>query len=576
MQRNCLVTLVFSILVVIVGFACESRSVAAEETEILKITVGQPTKLRPERFQNTASVAVSRTRTVAAFYQKPGTGPKFYRVSKDAGQTWGPEMMNPPGLMSQMSGSLAEGGALCMLGEAAPVAGGGPGQLQAKRIVFSDDFLKHTVGTSAVSLPKTVKRNPWGNAWPHFVKGKIVQLANGDLLATMHGWLEGDIQFRTMIVRSSDQGRTWQYRASVAYSANAPDPQLPGQYAGYCEPSLALLSNGQLLCIMRTQGAQYAGEYRPLYVCWSDDLGKTWTKPVATNPHLMSISPTLAVLDNGVVACQYGRPGFHVAFSLDHGHTWQDRIRFSDLPIPIITGQFDMVKVGPNKLVAIGNDADGTKVWPIAVERVKVSQIHVALEGRVLNQQGNPIADAIVERSPNRYYLDSWLEHETALDPWKATPMTIGSPVLGYRSMQKQHGHPAVQTDAQGRFQFESVKLGEYVLTVEADGYAPQHRHIKVGPESKPQDFGLKPGRKVCNRVVDNTRRPVPGGCVVLNRWHTHTDLHGFFHWSVEAPLPEQVEIRVYKRHSGQYETLKTTLSFSQIERRPIILPRKR
>ena len=149
------------------------------------------------------------------------------------------------------------------------------------------------------------------------------------------------------------------------------------------------------------------------------------------------------------------------------------------------------------------------------------------------------------------------------------------SPILAYRSIQEPNGYPIVRSDAQGQFRFQSVKLGEYVLTVEAKGYAPQHRHIKVGPEAKPHEFRLKPGRKVCNRVIDNTGRPVPGACVGLGLWHCHTDSRGFFHWSVEAPLPEQVEIRVYKRHSGQYETLRTTLPFSQIETQPIVLPRK-
>jgi hypothetical protein len=290
----------------------------------------------------------------------------------------------------------------------------------------------------------------------------------------------------------------------------------------------------------------------------------------------MNIWPTLQLLDNGVIACEYGRPGFHVAFSLDNGHTWQDRISFSDLPEPVITGQFDMIKVGPNQLVAVGSDAEGIKVWPVTVERLKVSPAHVALEGRVLDQQGKPIPDANVERGPNRYYLDSWLEHPTKLGPWKLTPLTIGSPVLGYRSIRKENGYPTVQTDTKGRFRFESVKLGEYVLTVEADGYAPQHRHIKVGSEAKPQNFQLKAGRKICSRVMDNTGRPVPGACVVLDCWHTHTDPDGFFHWSVEAPLPEQMVVKVYKRYSSQYETLKTTVAFSQIEREPIILARKR
>ena len=233
-----------------------------------------------------------------------------------------------------------------------------------------------------------------------------------------------------------------------------------------------------------------------------------------------------------------------------------------------------MVKVGPNSLVAIGNDAEGTKVWPIAVERVTASQSHVVLQGQVLDSQGQPIANASVERSPNRYYLDAWLEHATELDPWDATPLTIGSPVLGYQSIRLENGHPTVQTDAQGRFRFEHVKRGEYVLTVEADGYAPQSRNINTGPESPSQSFDLKSGRKVYSRVVDDTGQPVPGACVVLNRWHVHTDGAGYFSWSLEGPAPERVELKVYKRYDSRYQELTGVETFAQIERQPITLPR--
>ena len=126
--------------------------------------------------------------------------------------------------------------------------------------------------------------------------------------------------------------------------------------------------------------------------------------------------------------------------------------------------------------------------------------------------------------------------------------------------------HPTVQSNAKGLFQFDDVGLNEYVLTVEADGYAPQHRHIKVGPEAKPHDFCLEAGQKIGNRVVDDTGQPVPGACGVLNRWHVHTDLARFFHWSVKSPVPQQVMLKVYKRYSNQYEVLKTTVSLSQLE----------
>ena len=328
-----------AICVLVMGLI--SAAAAEEETDVLKITVGQPTLMSKLRYQNTAAVAVSRTGAVAAFYPKPGEGAKYYRISNDGGRTWGEELDFPPAYVGPMTVGRRGGGVLAML-DTSPVEGGPPDQLTCTRIIFSDDFLTFEEGISAVSIPNVVKHNKWGTRWPGFGIGKIVQLDNGDLLGTMHGNLRGDDNwYRTMVLRSTDEGENWEFHASIAFSLDDPHPQLVGSYCGYCEPSLALLSNGQLLCIMRTQGAQYAGEYRPLYQCWSDDLGETWTEPVLSQPFLMNIAPTLAVLDNGVVVCRYGRPGFHVAFSLDHGHTWQDRIRFSDLPEPVITGQFE-------------------------------------------------------------------------------------------------------------------------------------------------------------------------------------------------------------------------------------------
>jgi hypothetical protein len=541
---------------------------------VLKITVGEPTFLSHLSYQNTAAVAVSRTGTVAAFYPKPGEGAKYYRISNDGGQSWGKELDFPPGYVGPMSVGRRDGGVLVMLGTT-PVEGGEPDQLEAKRIIFSDDFLTYEEGTSPVSLPNVVMHTKWAKFWPIFCIGKIVQLDNGDLLGTMYGNLQGDNNwYRTMVLRSTNGGHGWQFHASVAFGPDDPDAQLVGSYCGYCEPSLALLANGQLLCIMRTQGAQFAGEYRPLYQCWSDDLGKTWTRPIPSQPHLMNIAPTLAVLDSGVVVCRYGRPGFHVAFSLDNGHTWQDRIRFSDLPEPVITGQFDLAKVGPNHLVAIGSDADGIKVWPIEVQRVKVAKRYWVLEGQVLDPQGDPIANACVECSPSRYYLDAWLEHATQLDPWEATPLTIASPVLGYRSIRTENGYPMARTDTQGRFRFERVKLGEYVLTVEADGYAPQSRNINLGPQRRVQPFYLKSGCKVCSRVVDDIGQPVAGACVVLNRWHVHTDGAGYFDWSVEGSVPERVELKAYKRYDSRYQEVKGFEPFARIAHQPITLPR--
>ena len=215
-----------------------------------------------------------------------------------------------------------------------------------------------------------------------------------------------------------------------------------------------------------------------------------------------------------------------------------------------------MRKVGPNKLVAIGNDGGGTKVWPITVERVKVSPAHVSLKGRVLDQRGNPIAGTKVELGPNRYTADYWVEAEE-LDSWKVARKAVGSPVLGYLSISKEKGYPLTQTDAEGCFEFKGVNLAEYVLTVEAENYAPQWRHIKVGPDAKSysQSFVLKAGKSVRGRVVDQNDEPVGGVCVVLDKMHIHSDPEGLFHWAIEAPVADEVTVKVYKRYHGQYAT---------------------
>ena len=549
-------------------------------TEILQIVVGKPTLLSPVIMQNSASLSASRTGVLAAFYPKPGneadspTAPHWYRTSTDGGVTWGPEMNSPPLLSGGTAGAiLRDGGVLKFLctddksvGERefqlSPMAGeyqAGWFTLHSTFAWFNDDFTDYEVAPVSVYMPDavTVKHSQFGTSyWPIFPDGKMIQLPNGDLLVSAQGAFKGDIRSRVTLCRSSDGGHTWRHYATVAVDPQDPNPELPGQYVGYTEPSIELLPNGRMICVMRTQYSHMHGEYRPIYVSWSDDLGKTWTKPEPTTPHLMNIIPHLVALDNGVLACEYGRPGFHVVFSLDNGHTWQDRISFSDLPVTKITGQFDMIKAGPNRLVAIGNDAEGTKVWPITVERVKAKSSRTKLTGHVLDEQGNPIAGAKVELGPNRYTADCWVEGEE-LNDWKTERKLVAPPVLGYLSISETTNSPVAQTDKRGWFEFKEVRLLEYVLTVEAAGYAPKWRHIKVGEDrqSQTQSFRLTAGKALGGRVVDQTGDAVGGACVVLDRLHIHTDPAGFFHAAIEAPVPDEVTVKLYKRYHGRYET---------------------
>ena len=557
----------------------------ADTVEILKITQDKPVKLGPYGYVNSQTLGVSRTGVIAAavgVQHWPGMHENWitYRVSNDGGHTWTEPMQGFGPVRSGNEGwvALRGGGVLQVGGWRMSAIEGREGWWESLLSRFSDDMMHYEIETIPVYMPEgdlmIREPSPIFMSGPGFGTGKVIQIPNGDLLAPMQGKFKGDTKYRAFLNRSVDRGRTWRYHGTTAYEPVDATPELPGQYIGSAESSVAHLPNGQLLGVMRTQYAHYPGEYRPLNTCWSDDLGKTWTSPVPTAPHLMNIHPNLLVLDNGVVACVYGRPGFHVVFSTDNGHTWKDRVSFSHLPEPNITGQVHANKIGPNKLMVIGGiGTGGTQVFPLTVERVKVSPGHVALTGRVLDEEGNPIANATVERGPNRYAAEDWLEHATELDNWKAAPLIVGNPRLAFRSIQPDNDYPTVRTDAQGRFHFDDVDLGEYVLTVEADHYAPQHRHIKVGPQTQAQDFTLQPGQLVCGRVVDSKGQPIGGMCVVLDQWHCHTDRNGYFHWSVVTPVPEQVALRIFNRYySDKYEMLETTVTLSQLESQPITL----
>ena len=183
MKRNCLAAIVFSTVVLIVGLDCESKASAAEETEILKITVGEPTKLSSKVFQNMSTVMVSRTGVAAVLYVKPGREPRYpkytrrgtamgYRVSTDRGATWSEEMIAPDAFGGgQNSGTLPDGGVIIpgtdpkpstahtraegWKGEADPnpAARRKTGWYDVRFVRFTDDMISWQEETVAIYMP---------------------------------------------------------------------------------------------------------------------------------------------------------------------------------------------------------------------------------------------------------------------------------------------------------------------------------------------------------------------------------------------------------------------------------------
>lgn len=194
-------------------------------------------------------------------------------------------------------------------------------------------------------------------AGPLFFRS-IVEMPDGSLLAAMYGWFEGDespvpgqpgsFRYRTFLVRSDDRGQHWEYHATVAY-----DPGIGTD--GYCEPAMRMLSDGELLCLLRTGGNNRPfHQDNPLCVTRSADGGKTWPEPERTG--FEGVAPDLVIMSDGTLACSTGRPGAWVLLSTDNGRTWGHAISIN---AERYSGYTAVVEVEPGVLLV----GYGAKDW---------------------------------------------------------------------------------------------------------------------------------------------------------------------------------------------------------------------
>ena len=295
-----------------------------------------------------------------------GEGNEIYAlVSRDVGKSW--TRMAWPG-DSRCIGVLHDGSVIA-LGYVSNVRKKGPGEFSYPRWI-SRDHWKSWEGPldTPVHIPKGAggtgdDLKPFGG--PLFWRS-MIELPEGRLLATLYGYFEGDNvpiemdhpnmkapvpgfnKYRTLLAESKDRGANWSLVSTVAY-----DPKL-GQ-EGPCEPALARLPDGELLCIMRTGYTHHA-----MVTSHSRDQGRTWSKPVSTG--LTGVDPQLIVLSNGLVACAYGvkeydgnRRERRIMFSGDGGKTWShNTVVFAGYG-----GSYpDAVEIEPGKLLYV-YDANG-------------------------------------------------------------------------------------------------------------------------------------------------------------------------------------------------------------------------
>ena len=156
--------------------------------------------------------------------------------------------------------------------------------------------------------------------------GHIIELPDGGLLLPLHGTLtrewprmSGETP-RCFVLRSDDRGENWEYWATVAHDA--------ADILTWCEPGMARLRDGLLVCLMRTQVRP--SRFDSLWLTWSNDDGASWSRPERTA--LWGYPADVIALRDGRVLAVYGyrrAPWGVRACISDDGLHWDVRNEFT-------------------------------------------------------------------------------------------------------------------------------------------------------------------------------------------------------------------------------------------------------
>ncbi|MGE5294443.1 MAG: carboxypeptidase regulatory-like domain-containing protein, partial [Solirubrobacterales bacterium] len=132
-----------------------------------------------------------------------------------------------------------------------------------------------------------------------------------------------------------------------------------------------------------------------------------------------------------------------------------------------------------------------------------------------------------------------------------------GNPIAGAELLvgQSYNGRDLTKTDVAGHFEFPHLRVTSqsFLLTVQAEGFAPQRQELPSQKDLAPVQFVLQPATLLIGRVVDSADHAVEGASVSAQRWNTYhtvrwssrTDARGTFTWNY-APT-DAIEIRIGK-----------------------------
>ncbi len=264
-------------------------------------------------------------------------------LSRDGGRTWA----EPEGGVLPPYPTCLRDGMILAFGHRAKELPK-PGEFAYDAWRGKDTYASIRATTCRVIVPQAVA-GTGDDMKPGAVKGMvfwspmIVEMDDGRLLATMYGWFAADTEpvttplhlqgakragiapprkMRSVLVASTDRGRTWRYVSTVCRKVDPRDGSgRPIPNDGPCEPTMVRAANGDLVVVMRV------GRITPLFLTRSRDGGRTWDPPRQLAAY--GVAPNMIRMRDGTLACAYGIKEdlrgpreLHVMFSFDHGRSW--------------------------------------------------------------------------------------------------------------------------------------------------------------------------------------------------------------------------------------------------------------
>jgi beta-lactamase regulating signal transducer with metallopeptidase domain/thiol-disulfide isomerase/thioredoxin len=104
-------------------------------------------------------------------------------------------------------------------------------------------------------------------------------------------------------------------------------------------------------------------------------------------------------------------------------------------------------------------------------------------------------------------------------------PLKGASAIIGHDTFDPNT--PVGTTNERGEFTLENCTAGPTIVTVQADGFAPQIRDVRVEERTAPVEVQLtEPGSVVRGKVVDIQGQPVAGAFFGADTWRGHRSIH--------------------------------------------------